>query len=97
MNVYPHKDRMLIKPIQHENKSTGGIVLQGKLEPPTSGTVIVPPEYGTLPDGTVRASGIHTGDVVMFGKHVGTEVQHDGEKMLIIREDDVLCKLKESN
>jgi len=96
MLIYPHKDRILVKPIEVENKSAGGIVLQGELEPPTTGTVIVAPEYGTLPDGTIRDSGIHSGDVVMFGKHVGTEVKHDGEKMLIIREDDVLCKIKES-
>lgn len=96
MLLYPHKDRILLKPIQAENKSAGGIVLQGELEPSTTGTVIVPPEYGTLPDGTIRDSGIHAGDVVMFGKHVGTQVKHDGEDMLIIREDDVLCKIKES-
>ena len=70
--------------------------MQGQLEPPTQGTVIIRPEYGTLPDGTTRDSGIHVGDVVMYGKHVGTQVKHDGKDMLIIREDDVLCLIKES-
>lgn len=90
----PHKDRILVKPASVEQKTSGGILLSGKMEAPVTGTVVVPPEYEVLPSGEVRGATICVGDTVLFGKLVGTQISIGGENYLVMREDDILGKVK---
>ena len=94
MKVRPLYDRLVVKRVEEESKTKGGILIPDTAkETPQQGTVIAAGGGKAMEDGSVRKMLVSTGDRVLFGKFVGSEFQLDGEQHLIIREDDVLAIL----
>jgi chaperonin GroES len=95
MKVRPLHDRILVKRVEEEKKSKGGIIIPDTAtEKPQEGRVIAVGGGKLLEDGKTRALDVSKGDRVLFGKYSGTEVEIDGEEHLIIREEDVLAVLE---
>ena len=91
MKFRPLHDRLLIKRVEAEQKSKGGIIIPDSAkEKPIEGTVIAVGSGKTLDDGKVRPLDIKVGDIVLFGKYSGTEIKVEGEEHIILREEDVL-------
>jgi len=87
----PLFDRVVIKRMEEEKLSAGGIVIpDSATEKPIKGEVIAVGNGKVQEDGTVRKLDVKAGDRILFGKYSGTEVKLDGEEHLILREDDVL-------
>ena len=96
MAIQPLGDRILVKLMEEEEKSPGGIILPDTAkEKPQEGKVVAVGKGRLLEDGTVRPLEIKVGDTVLFAKYSGTEVNHDEKEFTILREDDVLAVLKE--
>lgn len=91
MSFRPLHDRVLIKRLESEEKTSGGIILvDSAQEKPMEGEVIAVGGGTVKEDGSVRALDLSAGDKVLFGKWSGTEIQIDGEDLLIMKESDVL-------
>jgi chaperonin GroES len=91
MKIRPLQDRILVKRIEEEEKTKGGIIIPDTAkEKPQEGRVVAVGKGKVAEDGTVTPLDVKKGDKVLFGKYAGTEVNLDGEEHLIIREDDVL-------
>ena len=93
MNFQPLGDRVIIKPLEPETKTKGGIVLPDTVkEKPQEGKVVAVGKGKVLDNGTVQKPEVKEGDVVLYGKYSGTEVNtKDGEEYLIVREEDILA------
>jgi chaperonin GroES len=88
-------DRILVKRIEEESRSKGGIIIpDAAKEKPQEGKVIAVGKGRGDDEGKIRPLDVRKGDRILFGKYSGTEVQLDGEEHLIIREDDVLAVLQ---
>lgn len=95
MNIRPLHDRVLVKRLQEEEKTKGGIIIPDTAkEKPIEGEIVAVGNGKVLEDGTVRKMELAVGDRVLFGKYSGTEVKLEGEERLILREDDILCVLE---
>jgi chaperonin GroES len=95
MKVRPLQDRVLVKRIDEESKTKGGLIIPDTAkEKPVEGKVIAVGNGKVGEDGKVRPLDVHKGDRVLFGKYSGTEIQIEGREHLIIREDDVLAVLE---
>jgi chaperonin GroES len=95
MKMRPLHDRLLIKRIEGEAKSKGGIIIPDTAkEKPQEGKVIAAGSGRLTDDGKVVPLEVKKGDRVLFGKYSGSEVQIEGEEHLIIREEDVLAILE---
>ena len=95
MKIRPLYDRILVKRIEEQNKTAGGLFIPDSAkEKPIEGEVIAVGNGKVLEDGTVRKLDVKVGDRVLFGKYSGTEVKIDGEERLILREDDILGVLE---
>ena len=91
MNVKPLQDRILVKRIESENKTKGGLFIPDTAkEKPAEGIVQAVGSGKTLDDGKTVAPQVKAGDRVLFGKYSGTEIKVDGVEHIIIREDDIL-------
>jgi chaperonin GroES len=91
MKIRPLHDRILVKRIDEEETSKGGIIIPDSAkEKPSEGKVIAAGKGKIDDEGKTHALDVKKGDRVLFSKYSGTEVQIDGEEHLIIREDDVL-------
>jgi len=91
MKVRPLHDRILVKRIEEEEKTKGGIIIPDTAkEKPQEGKVVAVGNGKVLDDGKVQALDVKKGNRVLFSKYAGTEVTIEGEEHLIIREDDVL-------
>jgi chaperonin GroES len=91
MKIRPLKDRLVVKRLEEETMTRGGIIIPDSAkEKPISGLVLAVGSGKVLEDGTVRSIDLKAGDKVLFGKYAGTEIKIDGEEHLILREDDVL-------
>jgi chaperonin GroES len=91
MKIRPLQDRILVKRVDEEEKSKGGIIIPDTAkEKPQEGKVVAVGNGKVREDGTVQPLDIKKGDRLLFSKYAGTEVNLDGEEHLIIREDDVL-------
>jgi len=91
MKIRPLQDRVIVKRVEEEEKTKGGIIIPDSAkEKPVEGKVIAVGKGKVLEDGSVRALDIAEGDHVLFGKYAGTEVKLDGIEHLIMREDDIL-------
>ena len=91
MNIQPLADRVLIKPTPAEEKTLSGIIIPDSAkEKPLRGTVLAAGK-GTKDEEMV----VKENDVVMFGKYAGTEIELDGEKLLIMRQSDILAVVNE--
>jgi chaperonin GroES len=92
MKIRPLSDRIVVKRIEGENKTKGGIIIPDTAkEKPIEGTVVAVGNGKALKDGKVRPVDVKVGDTVLFGKYSGTEIKLDGVEHIIIREDDVLA------
>ncbi|MDB4974395.1 MAG: GroES-like protein [Myxococcaceae bacterium] len=90
-NVRPLSDRILVKRVESETKTKGGIIIPDSAkEKPTEATVVAVGPGKVRDDGTRREVTVKKGDRVLFGKYDGTEVRIDGDEHLIIRESDIL-------
>jgi chaperonin GroES len=95
MKIRPLHDRILVKRIEEEAKSKGGIIIPDTAkEKPQEGKVIAVGKGKVNDDGELRPLDVHKGDRILFGKYSGSEIQLGGEEHLIIREDDVLAVLE---
>jgi len=97
MAIHPLGDRILIKLLEGEEKSPGGIILPDTAkEKPQEGKVVAVGKGRLLEDGTVRPLEIKVGDTILFAKYSGTEVSHEEKEFLILREEDILAVLKDA-
>jgi chaperonin GroES len=93
-NIKPLYDRVVIKRVEEEKLSAGGIVIpDSATEKPIKGNVIAIGDGKALDNGTVRAPKVKVGDQVLFGKYSGTEVKLDGTDYLVVKEDDIFAIL----
>jgi chaperonin GroES len=91
MKFRPLHDRLLVKRVEAEQKSKGGIIIPDSAkEKPIEGKVVAVGNGKALEDGKIRPLEIKVGEQVLFGKYSGTEIKVDGEEHIILREDDVL-------
>ena len=91
MKIRPLHDRVVVKRVEEETKTAGGIVLPGSAaEKPSEGEVLAVGSGKPLDNGQVRALEVKVGDKVLFGKYSGTEIKLDGEDFIIMREEEVL-------
>ena len=91
MGFRPLHDRVLIRRVEAEEKTQGGIIIPDTAkEKPIEGIVLAVGNGKALEDGTVRKLDVKEGDRILFGKYSGTEVKIEGEEHLILREDDIL-------
>jgi chaperonin GroES len=92
MAIRPLYDRVLVKRVQSEEKSKGGIFIpENAKEKPLEGEIIAVGKGKILDDGSLRAVNVKVGDKVLFAKYAETEVKIDGETHLLLREDDLLA------
>ena len=96
MEIKPLGDRIVVKPLEAENKSKGGIVLPDSAkEKPQEAKVVAVGKGKVLESGAVQAPEVKVGDKVIFGKYSGNEfITKEGEELLILREDDILAIIK---
>ncbi len=91
MKIRPLQDRLLVKRIDEEETSKGGIIIPDTAkEKPSEGKVLAVGNGKVNDDGKVTPLDVKKGDRVLFSKYAGTEIQVEGEERIIIREDDVL-------
>jgi chaperonin GroES len=95
MKVRPLGDRVLVKRIEEEEKTKGGIIIPDTAkEKPQEGRVMAVGNGKTLDDGKVVPLEVKTGDKVLFSKYSGSDIKLDGEEHLILREGDILGVLE---
>ncbi|MFA5276307.1 MAG: co-chaperone GroES [Candidatus Omnitrophota bacterium] len=96
MEIRPLGDRIVVKPLEAESKTKGGIVLPDTAkEKPQEGKVVAIGKGKVLENGAVQAPEVKVGDKVLYGKYSGNEITtKDGEELLIMREDDILAVIK---
>jgi chaperonin GroES len=91
MKFRPLHDRILVKRVEEEEKTKGGIIIPDTAkEKPVEGKVIAVGNGKRLEDGKLATLDVKPGDRILFGKYSGTEIKVDGEEHLILREEDVL-------
>ena len=91
MNIRPLHDRVIVKRVEEETTTAGGIVLPGSAaEKPSEGEVLAVGSGKQLDNGEVRALEVKVGDKVLFGKYSGSEVKVDGEDLIVMREEDIM-------
>ena len=91
MNLRPLQDRIIVKRLAGENKTSGGIYSPDTAkEKPQKGEIIAVGNGKVTEDGKVLPIDVKVGDMVLFGKYAGTEIKIDGVDYLIMREDDIL-------
>ena len=91
MKIRPLQDRIIVKRVEEEEKTKGGIIIPDTAkEKPMEGKVVAVGKGKLMEDGKVHAVDVKVGDRILFGKYAGTEVKIDGEEHLIMREDDIL-------
>ena len=91
MNIRPLYDRIIVRRVEEEKTSAGGIVIpDSATEKPVEGEVLAIGKGKSQEDGQVRPLDVKVGDKVLFGKYSGTEVKVEGEDLLVMREDDIM-------
>ena len=92
MNLRPLHDRVIVKRMEEERMSAGGIVIpDSATEKPIRGEVLAVGNGKILENGEKRALDIKVGDKILFGKYSGTEIKVDGEELLVMREEDIMA------
>jgi chaperonin GroES len=95
MKIRPLHDRVIVKRMEEERLSAGGIVIpDSATEKPIKGEVVAVGTGKILEDGKVRGLDVKTGDKILFGKYSGTEVKVDGTEYLVMREDDIMAVIE---
>lgn len=91
MKIRPLHDRVVVRRMEEELKTAGGIVIPDSAkEKPMQGEIIAIGAGKVLDNGDVRALAVKVGDKVLFGKYSGTEVKVNGEELVVMREDDIM-------
>jgi len=91
MQVRPLHDRVLVKRLNEEEKTKGGIIIPDSAkEKPAQGEIIAVGQGRIGDDGKVRPLDVKKGDKILFGKYAGTEIKIEGDEFLMMREEDIL-------
>ena len=91
MKIRPLHDRVIVKRIQEEEKTKGGIIIQDTAkEKPQEGKVVAAGKGKVSEEGKLTPLDVKVGDRILFGKYSGSDIKIDGEEHLILREDDIL-------
>jgi chaperonin GroES len=91
MKIRPLHDRVIVKRVEEERKTPGGIVIpENAAEKPDQGEIIAIGTGKVMEDGKVRPLAVKVGDRVIFGKYSGSTVKVDGDEMLVMREEDII-------
>ena len=91
MNIRPLHDRVVVRRMEEERTSAGGIVIpDSATEKPIQGEIVAAGNGKILDSGEVRPLDVKVGDRVLFGKYSGTEVKLEGEDLLVMREEDIM-------
>ncbi|MFH1128678.1 MAG: co-chaperone GroES [Candidatus Omnitrophota bacterium] len=96
MEIKPLGDRVVVEPLEAENKTKGGIVIPDTAkEKPQEGKVVAVGKGKILDSGTLQALEVKVGDKILYGKYSGNEITtKEGQELLIMREDDILAIIK---
>ena len=95
MNIRPLHDRVIIRRVEQETTSAGGIVLpDSAAEKPSQGEVVAVGKGKILENGDVRPLDVKAGDKVLFGKYSGNEVKVDDEELIVMREDEIMAVIE---
>jgi chaperonin GroES len=95
MKIRPLHDRVIVKRLEEERVSAGGIVIPDTAaEKPVQGKVVAVGKGKILEDGQVRPLDVKVGDKILFGKYSGTEVKVDGDELVVMREEDVMAVIE---
>jgi len=95
MKLRPLHDRVIVKRVEEEDKTSGGIIIpDAAKEKPQQGKVIAVGKGKILENGKVSPLAVKKGNRILFGKYAGQEIKIDGEEHLIMREDDILAIIK---
>jgi len=95
LKIKPLADRVVVKPMEAEEKTKGGIILPDTAkEKPVEGTVVAAGPGKKSDDGKLMEMEVKVGNKVLYGKYSGTEVTIDGEEYLIMRESDIFAIVK---
>lgn len=96
MNIRPLHDRVVIKRMEEERTSPGGIVIpDSATEKPIKGEVMAVGNGKITDNGELRALDVKVGDRVLFGKYSGTEIKMGGDELVVMREDDIMAVIEE--
>jgi chaperonin GroES len=97
MKIRPLQDRLVVKRLEGDTVTKGGIIIPDSAkEKPVEGKVVAVGSGKVLKDGKVRPLEVKVGDVVLFGKYSGNEIKLDGVEHVLLREDDVLAVTQSS-
>ena len=92
MKIKPLHDRVIVKRVEEEEKTKGGIIIPDTAkEKPVEGKVVAAGDGKIMEDGKKLPLEVKKGDRVLFGKYAGTEINIDGEEHLIMKEDDIIA------
>ena len=95
MKIRPLHDRVIVKRLEEERTSAGGIIIpDSATEKPIQGKVLAVGKGKILENGDIRPLDLKVGDKVLFGKYGGTDVKIDGEELLVMREEDVMAVIE---
>ena len=95
MKIRPLHDRVIVKRLEEERTSPGGIVIPDTAtEKPIQGKVVAVGKGKILESGDVRPLDVKVGDKVLFGKYSGTEVKMDGDELVVMREEDIMAVIE---
>ena len=95
MKIRPLHDRVIVKRLEEEKTSAGGIIIPDTAaEKPVQGKIVAVGNGKILENGEVRPLDVKVGDKILFGKYGGTEVKVDGEDLLVMREEDVMAVIE---
>ena len=95
MNIRPLHDRIVVRRVEEEQKTAGGILLPGAAqEKPSQGEVLATGNGQIRDNGEIRALDVKVGDKILFGQYAGQTVKVDGDELLIMKESDVLGVLE---
>ena len=95
MSIRPLHDRVIVRRLEEERKTAGGIVIPDTAtEKPIQGEVVAVGKGKSLENGQVRPLDVKKGDKVLFGKFAGSEVKIDGKELLVLREEDIMGVLE---
>jgi len=95
MKIRPLHDRVIVKRVEEERTSAGGIVLPDSAkEKPSQGQILAVGKGKLLDSGEVRPLDVKVGDRILFGKYAGNEVKVDGEELIVMREEDIMGVLE---
>jgi chaperonin GroES len=95
MKIRPLHDRVIVKRLEEDRTSPGGIVIPDTAaEKPIRGKIVAVGKGRILENGQVRPCDVNVGDQILFGKYSGTEVRIEGEELVVMREEDVMAVIE---